>query len=42
MKDDLITQREKILEEPFTPQRSAIVDRIDQLIDEEEADEIPR
>jgi len=41
MKADLIAQREKILDEPFTPQRSAIVDRIDQLIDEEEADEAP-
>ena len=41
MKDELIAQRERILDEPFTPARSAIVDRIDQIIDEEDADETP-
>lgn len=34
MKDELMQEKERILDLPFTPQRSTTVDRIDALLDE--------
>lgn len=39
--DELTAQRERVLDRPFTPRLSEIVDRIDRLIDEEDTDEMP-